>query len=134
VSDPARRVQQLLALATDPAATEEEARTAALQAARGIKAHGLQVTTSYGHEPAPQRSYGTTVTPQGRQMGPGTSRLPQRPPQRAPRGALAAGPQDETGYGRSGSAYAVDLDFKDDVPGQKAEPAFSAALLALLRR
>lgn len=37
------RVEQLIALATDPAATEEEARTAALAACRGIRKEGLKI-------------------------------------------------------------------------------------------
>jgi Protein of unknown function (DUF2786) len=140
VTDPTRRVQQLLALATDPAASEEEARTAALEAARRIKQHGLQVVseeewdrpgppgyyTSQGHT----HPYGTNVTPQGRQMGPGTPRLPPRPSQSR---AMAV-PRDDGIEPMRGGAHVVDWDFRDDVPGEKSEQAFSPALLALLRK
>jgi hypothetical protein len=141
MSDPTRRVQQLLNLATDPAASSEEARTAALEAARRIKQHGLQVVseeewdrpgppgyyTSQGHT----SPYGTAVTPQSRQMGPGTPRLPPRPSQSRAM-AIPRAESDETAL--RGGAHVVDWDFKDDVPGEKPEQAFSPALLSLLRR
>jgi hypothetical protein len=144
VTDPTRRVQQLLNLAVDPAASSEEARTAALEAARRIKQHGLQVVaeeewdrpgppnhyTSHGHT----HPYGTNVTPQSRQMGQGAPRLHPRP---TPSSRSMSVARDETGYGTEpvrGGAHVVDWDFKDDVPGEKPEQAFSPALLALLRR
>ena len=144
MTDPTRRIQQLIALATDPAASEEEARTAALQAARGIRAHGMRVMTeeeaweaqqaSYYSSRAPSHPYGTAVTPQSRQMGAGAPRMHPRP---SPTSRAMAVPRDETGYGiepMRGGAHVVDWDFKDDVPGEKSEQAFSPALLALLRR
>jgi len=143
VADPTRRIQQLIALATDPAASEEEARTAALQAARGIRAHGMRVMTPqeaaeaaydrYYTESAPSHPYGTAVTPQSRQMGAGAPRMHPRPSSTT---RAMSVPRDETGYGiepMRGGAHVVDWDFKDDVPGDKPEQAFSPALLALLR-
>ena len=127
-----QRVQQLIALATDPAASEEEARTAALQAARGIRQHGLVVTTP--EEAVRGRAGGyyaaeRPVTPRGRQLGPGTPQLPPR----APGGGLARSYEAEP-HGRGGARrpIEVNLDFRDDEPAEKREPAFSAALLALL--
>jgi len=119
-------VQQLLALATDPAASEEEARTAALQAARGIVKNGLVVTTR-DQAQAVYGSYSAPVTPQGRQLGMGT---PQLPPPRS----RASARSRELSPGESGRAHVVNLDFKDDVPETKQDPAFPAALLALLRK
>lgn len=145
MADPTRRVQQLLALATDPAASEEEARTAALQAARSIRAHGLHVTSAEEEweaqqqvscypSRAPSHPYGTAVTPQSRQMGAGAPRMHPRP---TPQSRAMSVPRDETGYGiepMRGGAHVVDWDFKDDVSVEKPEQAFSPALLSLLRR
>jgi hypothetical protein len=124
-------VQQLIALATDPAASEEEARTAALQAARGIRQHDLAVVTRDEARGA-QAAYAGPVTGRGRQLGQGTPRLPSGPVREAPRRALGPAPRDETGYGARGAAHVVELDFKDDSPNEKLDQAFPAALLALL--
>jgi hypothetical protein len=122
-----KRVEQLLALATDPAASEEEARTAALQAARTIRRDGLVVTTP-GQVYSRSAYYDApSVTPQGRQLGPGTPALPPR--RQAPTRAR------ELPSGESTARFLeVNLDFKDDAPEVKQDPAFSAALLALLRK
>jgi hypothetical protein len=127
--NPTRRVEQLIALATDPAASEEEARTAALQAARSIRQNGLKVTTEEEWEAAQQERYYTSraVTPQSHQMGMGTPTLPPRP--RAPVRRALSVPED-----RRGGAHVVNLEFRDDVPQEKREQAFSTALLALLRK
>jgi len=125
-----RRVEQLIALATDPAASEEEARTAALQAARGIVKNGLVVTTR--EAASAQRGagayYDATLTPQGRQLGMGT---PQLPPPRS----RAPGRSRELPPGEPMARFLeVNLDFKDDVQEVKQDPAFPTALLALLRK
>lgn len=127
-----KRVEQLIALATDPAATEEEARTAALQAARTIRRDGLVVTTPGQVYSSAGAYYASDVTPsvtsRSRQLGPGTPVLP--PARRAPvRRELP--PPSEPGRG---GAHVVNLDFKDEEPVEKREPAFSSALLALLRK
>lgn len=126
--DPTRRVAQLIALATDPAASPEEARTAALQAARGIRQHDLAIVTREEALGA-SRAYAAPVTGRWRQLGQGTPRLPQGPrePPRRALGAAAYVPVDAR-------VMEVNLDFKDDVPGEKIDAAFPAALLALLGR
>jgi hypothetical protein len=69
----ATRVEQLIALATDPEATEEEARTAALAACRGIRKDGLRVAAASAPNAYPAPSY--------------YSHDPYGPRQRAPAGA-----------------------------------------------
>jgi hypothetical protein len=139
---PIQRIQQLIALATDPAASEEEARTAALQAARSIRQHGLQLTPQEaawaaedGHYAPvqPQHPYGTAVTPQSRQMGSGTPRLP------SPHSTALARPsswQAESQLGRPGAPrfHVLNLDFKDEVAEARPNFAFPQALLNALRR
>jgi len=50
---PSSKIAHLLALAVDPAASPEEARTAALVAARLIRSSGMKLVTPGANAPAP---------------------------------------------------------------------------------
>ena len=60
MADPLARVAALLARAADAGSSEEEARTAAVQAARLMRAHGLRVVAADGRASGERP---TVVTP-----------------------------------------------------------------------
>ena len=73
------RVRQLLALATDSATTEEEARTAAVQAARVIVREGIVLTLE--EEPARPRPAPSAPAPE---PVPAPNPEPPKPPRPSP--------------------------------------------------
>lgn len=54
MADTAERIRQLVRLATDPAASEAEARTVALRACLEIRKHNATITIGAPHAPQPQ--------------------------------------------------------------------------------
>jgi hypothetical protein len=117
--DPLRRVEQLIALATDAGASTEEARSAALAACKDIRAKGLSVTEGARKE-APRssvavsrRRVGRVPELSGRQA---STVVPELPGQDAPK------------------AYLVNWTFEDKPEGSRRdEPVFSLALLGVKR-
>jgi hypothetical protein len=111
MADDTELVEKLLRLATDMGASEEEARTAALQAARVIKKKGLQVVPAGGRPP---RSAPREYAPAQRErlLGVGTSELPGRVVQPI-----------------SGNFALVNMNFHDDEPGKQKDFAFPQGLI-----
>jgi hypothetical protein len=116
--NPVRRVEQLIALATDPAVSQEEARTAAIAAAKAIRSNGLIVTPPGGYleQPAPQNE---RLLSGGRGLQPAPARR-----------GVGQLPEDT----RMGGMSYLDLDFEDAPPAKIGDFAFPQALLALLGR
>jgi Protein of unknown function (DUF2786) len=118
--NPTRRVEQLLALATDPAASPEEARTAALQAARNIRQHGLRLTAQRS-EDVEGRS-----PSQNERLLAGGRGLPPRPSRPARIRELPA--QDEA-EPTGGGVHIVNFDFRDSELPRSNDYAFPQGLL-----
>ncbi len=112
----ARRVQQLIALATDPGATEEEARTAALAACRGIRNESLAVVSGPESGPFVPEEGAAEITPRTRQLtgqGAPTPAVPRRAA-----GALQASQGDD-------GVHILDWNFEDrPKTGRSREFAF----------
>jgi hypothetical protein len=104
MTGPAQRVEQLIALATDPAATEQEARTAAHSACKEIRKNDL-VVAQRGQPPVAQ-----SIAPQTRQLVGRPARLPT---------GVAALPEK-----RRPMHHVVDFDFKDSPQTKKEDFAF----------
>jgi hypothetical protein len=129
--NPIRRVDQLIALATDPAASEEEARTAALAAAREIRKSGLKVT---GDSPAPVNYYSPRAysreypQPQNERLLPGGRGLPPAAPRRAaPERQLSADNEEDA---RRRGVHILDLAFNDEPAARRTNDfAFPQALV-----
>ncbi len=132
--NPIRRVDQLIALATDPAASEEEARTAALAAAKEIRKNGFKVTgtatsRTRSYEP---RSYRDEYReeypqPQNERLLPGGRGLPPSAPRRAkPERQLSADNEEDS---RRRGVHILDLAFNDEPRKQTSDFAFPQALV-----
>jgi hypothetical protein len=120
--DPTRRVQQLIALATDQAATEEEARTAALAACRDIRRNGLQVSPPEGLRGPSERGSAVAERAQNERLLPGGRALPAPRPKRL---ASSRAPGEPI----PGGVHVLSFDFAEEKPKNGNDFAFPQALL-----
>jgi hypothetical protein len=125
MTDPIFRVKQLIALATDPAASEEEARTAALAACKDIRRNGYQVVTQNGRATTGSSSFreDSPYTSESRQLSGRLGLAPAKEPKRRVPKQLPMEPQVPGGF------HILDMATSDEAPQRRSDFAFPQALL-----